>query len=62
MNMSSIDNPLDYHTFIWNDEDKLTATFSSVLAGGFDVGMLILDIPDQSRKCAPIPGSSPPRR
>jgi acyl-CoA synthetase (NDP forming) len=41
----AIDNPLDYHTFIWNDEDKLTATFSSVLAGGFDVGMLILDIP-----------------
>ena len=41
----SIDNPLDYHTFIWNDEDKLTATFSSVLAGGFDVSMLILDIP-----------------
>ncbi len=29
----SIDNPLDYHTFIWNDEAKLTATFSSVLAG-----------------------------
>jgi acyl-CoA synthetase (NDP forming) len=41
----SIDNPLDYHTFIWNQEDKLTATFSSVLAGGFDVAMLILDIP-----------------
>ena len=41
----AIDNPLDYHTFIWNDEDKLTATFSAVLAGGFDVGMLILDIP-----------------
>lgn len=41
----SIDNPLDYHTFIWNDEAKLTATFSSVLSGGFDVGMLILDIP-----------------
>ena len=41
----SIDNPLDYHTFIWNQEDKLTATFSSVLSGGFDVAMLILDIP-----------------
>ena len=41
----SIDNPLDYHTFIWNQEDKLTATFSAVLAGGFDVAMLILDIP-----------------
>jgi acyl-CoA synthetase (NDP forming) len=41
----SIDNPLDYHTFIWNQEDKLTATFSAVLAGGFDVSMLILDVP-----------------
>jgi hypothetical protein len=41
----AIDNPLDYHTFIWNDEAKLTATFSAVLAGGYDVAMLILDIP-----------------
>jgi acyl-CoA synthetase (NDP forming) len=41
----AIDNPLDYHTFIWNQEDKLTATFSAVLAGGYDVSMLILDIP-----------------
>lgn len=45
----SIDNPLDYHTFIWNDEAKLTATFSSVLNGGFDVAMLILDIPTNAR-------------
>jgi acyl-CoA synthetase (NDP forming) len=41
----AIDNPLDYHTFIWNQEDKLTATFSSVLQSGFDAAMLILDIP-----------------
>jgi acetate---CoA ligase (ADP-forming) len=41
----SIDNPLDYHTFIWNDEDKLQNTFTAVLGGGFDVGMLILDVP-----------------
>ena len=41
----AIDNPLDYHTFIWNQEGKLTATFSAVLSGGFDVAMLILDIP-----------------
>ncbi len=40
-----IDNPLDYHTFIWNQEDKLTATFSAVLGGGYDVAMLILDVP-----------------
>src|SRR5262245_41217341 len=41
----AIDNPLDYQTFIWNQEDKLTATFSAVLSGGFDVAMLILDTP-----------------
>jgi len=41
----TIDNPLDYHTFIWNQGDKLAATFSAVLAGQFDLGLLILDIP-----------------
>lgn len=41
----TIDNPLDYHTFIWNQEDKLTATFSGVLSGGYDAAMIILDIP-----------------
>jgi acyl-CoA synthetase (NDP forming) len=44
----SIDNPLDYHTFIWRQEDKLAATFSAVLSGGFDMGMLILDVPTQA--------------
>lgn len=41
----TIDNPLDYHTFIWGQQDKLTATFSAVLGGGYDVAMLILDVP-----------------
>jgi acetate---CoA ligase (ADP-forming) len=41
----SIDNPLDYHTFIWGDEAKLEATFMATLSGGYDVGMLILDVP-----------------
>ena len=41
----SIDNPLDYHTFIWNQFDNLTATYSAVLRGGFDAGVLILDAP-----------------
>lgn len=40
-----VDNPLDYHTFIWNERDKLSATFTEVMRGGFDVAMLILDIP-----------------
>lgn len=43
----AIDNPLDYHTFIWNQEEKLTNTFTAVLSGGFDVAMLILDTPTQ---------------
>ena len=41
----AIDNPLDYHTFIWGQPEKLTATFTEVLKGGFDVSMVILDTP-----------------
>ncbi len=41
----SIDNPLDYHTFIWNDEAKLATTFTATLSGEFDCGVLILDTP-----------------
>ena len=42
-----VDNPLDYHTFIWNQRDKLAATFTAVLSGDFDVGALIIDVPDK---------------
>ena len=42
-----VDNPLDYHTFIWNQREKLAATFTAVLSGGFDVGMLVIDVPDK---------------
>lgn len=45
----AIDNPLDYHTFIWGQPEKLTATFTEVLKGGFDVGMVILDTPTHPR-------------
>ena len=48
----SIDNPLDYHTFIWDQFDNLTATYSAVLRGGFDAGVLILDAPTK-------PGNNP---
>ena len=41
----TIDNPLDYHTFIWDQKDNLTATYSAVLRGGFDAAVLILDAP-----------------
>jgi acetate---CoA ligase (ADP-forming) len=41
----TISNPFDYHTFIWNRPDAMTATFTATLSGGFDVAMLILDSP-----------------
>jgi acetyl-CoA synthetase len=40
-----IDNPLDYHTFIWNQPKALEDTFAAAMSGGFDVSMLILDTP-----------------
>ena len=39
------DNPMDYHTFIWGDKDRLRATFSTYLGNGFDVALLVLDYP-----------------
>jgi acetyl-CoA synthetase len=41
----TIDNPFDYHTFIWNQPAKLEATFTAALGGEFDASMLILDTP-----------------
>ncbi len=40
-----VDNPLDYHTFIWGDPARLESTFSAMLAGGFDLTVLLLDYP-----------------
>jgi acyl-CoA synthetase (NDP forming) len=40
-----VDNPLDYHTFIWNRADALEATFAAAMSGGFDAAVLILDTP-----------------
>jgi acetate---CoA ligase (ADP-forming) len=41
----SVSNPLDYHTFVWNQPERIEATFTAVQSGGYDVGMLILDSP-----------------
>lgn len=45
----AIANPLDYHTFIWNDEPAMTAAFSAFVSGGFDLNMLVLDFPRADR-------------
>ena len=41
----AVTNPLDYHTFIWDDEERLADCFTSVLDGPFDAAMLVLDFP-----------------
>ena len=43
----AVANPLDYHTFIWNNEPAMTATFTAMVSGGFDLNMLVLDFPAQ---------------
>ncbi len=45
----AVANPLDYHTFIWNDEPAMTATFSAMVSGGFDLNMLVMDFPRGDR-------------
>lgn len=48
----SVDNPLDYHTFIWGNAEAMEATFGAMLSGAYDLTMLILDYPC-SNQCDP---------
>ncbi len=45
----AIANPLDYHTFIWNDLPAMTATFSAMVSGDYDLNFLVLDFPRDDR-------------
>ncbi|MHA6684856.1 acetate--CoA ligase family protein [Mesorhizobium sp. A556] len=45
----AVANPLDYNTFIWNDEPAMTATFDAMASGGFDLNLLVLDFPRTDR-------------
>ena len=45
----AISNPLDYHTFIWNDRAAMAATFGAMIAGGYDLNLLVLDFPRSDR-------------
>jgi len=42
---ASVSNPLDYNTSLWGDRAGLTKCFSTVMQGGFDAGMLVIDYP-----------------
>ncbi|KQZ94350.1 acyl-CoA synthetase [Mesorhizobium sp. Root157] len=45
----AVANPLDYNTFIWNDEPAMTAAFGAFVSGSFDLNMLVLDFPRNDR-------------
>ena len=45
----TVSNPLDYHTFIWGDAERLTAAFAAMLGCGFDLGLLVIDPPRRDR-------------
>ena len=43
--MVALANPLDYHTYIWNDLDAMTATFSAMLQTPAAMTFLVIDFP-----------------
>ncbi|MEM6483218.1 MAG: acetate--CoA ligase family protein, partial [Pseudomonadota bacterium] len=50
--MVALSNPLDYHTFIWNNPDRMARTFTAMLEGDAAIGCLIADFPRADR-CDP---------
>ncbi|MGV6839203.1 MAG: acetate--CoA ligase family protein [Planktomarina sp.] len=45
-------NPLDYHTYIWGDEDAMADTFTAMMQGNLAIGCIVLDFPRADR-CDP---------
>ena len=45
----AVRNPLDYHTYIWGDGDRLTECFTALLDAGLDQHLLMLDFPRADR-------------
>jgi acetyl-CoA synthetase len=45
----SLRNPLDYHTYIWGDGERLTECFTALLEAGSDQHLLMLDFPRSDR-------------
>jgi acyl-CoA synthetase (NDP forming) len=48
--MVALANPLDYHTYIWGDQDAMTATFTAAVQDTQAMGLLVLDFP-RADKC-----------
>ena len=50
--MVTIANPLDYHTYIWGDFEKMRDTYAAVIEDDRDLTFFVLDLPRADR-CAP---------
>lgn len=44
-----LSNPLDYHTYIWGDEEAQARCFSAMLLGTQEITLLLLDYPRSDR-------------
>lgn len=42
-------NPLDYHTYIWDNVPAMTATFSALMQGDLAIGCIVVDFPREDR-------------
>jgi acyl-CoA synthetase (NDP forming) len=49
----ALSNPLDYHTFIWGDEDAMTATYAAMMRDDIALGIVVLDFPRPDKCTAP---------
>ena len=47
--MVTVNNPLDYHTYIWADQVKMQQVYSAMMAADHDLTLLILDFPSDER-------------
>ncbi len=50
--MVALANPLDYHTFIWNDAARMAQVFATMMRGPADITCVIVDFPRADR-CDP---------
>jgi acyl-CoA synthetase (NDP forming) len=47
--MVALANPLDYHTFIWDNVPAMTAAFTAALSADLSLGLLVADFPRTDR-------------
>ncbi len=51
--MVHLSNPLDYHTFIWGETEKMAEVFADMMRGSAVLSLLVADFPREDRCPAP---------